>query len=314
MKIIFMGTPDFAVPTFQKLIDNGYCILGAFTQPDKPVGRKQHELVFSPVKSCAIKNNIKIFQPTTLRSDEVIGTIKALEPDAIVVAAYGKILPKEVLNIPKYGCINVHGSLLPKYRGAAPIQRSIINGEKVTGITTMLMDEGLDTGDILLAKEIEILEDDTSESLFKKMSHAGANLLIETIKLLENNKLIRIKQDELLASYSGIIKKIDAKIDWNKLSKEVYNLIRGMNPWPIAYTYIKKNKLLKIYKAKISDMPSNIPGEVLNINPLIISCGGGTSLELSEVQLEGKKRIKAEEFTRGYKILKNDLLGDRRYS
>jgi methionyl-tRNA formyltransferase len=312
MRIIFMGTPSFAVPTFQKLIDSKHCVLGAFTQPDKPVGRRQHELIFSPVKSCAVKNNIKVYQPTTLQSNEVIDAIKGLEPDTIVVIAYGKILPKKILNIAKYGCINVHGSLLPKYRGAAPVQWSIINGEKVTGVTTILMDEGLDTGDILLRKEVEILKDDTSESLFKKMSYVSADLLIETIRLLENGNLSRIKQNELFASYSGIIKKTDGEIDWNKTSKEIYNLIRGMNPWPIAYTYVEKNKLLKVYKAKISDMSSSgIAGKILSTNSLIIGCGGGTSLELLEVQLEGKKRMKAEEFTRGYKIFQNDLLGGR---
>ena len=312
MKIIFMGTPDFAVPTLKKLIDYGHNILGIFTQPDKPVGRSQHKLTFSPVKFCALENNIKVYQPKTLKDNEVIGTIKALNPDVIVVVAYGKILPREILNIPKYGCINVHGSLLPKYRGAAPIQWSIINGEQVTGITTMFMNEGLDTGDILLRKEVEILEEDNSESLFKKMSHIGANLLIETIRLLENGSINRIRQDESLASYTRIIKKSDGKIDWNKSSKDIFNLIRGMNPWPIAYTYIKKNKLLKVYRARISNTPSSVPGEILSTNPLVISCGEGTSIELVEVQLEGKKRIGAEEFIRGYRISKNEFLGDER--
>ena len=311
MKIIFMGTPDFAVPTFKKIIESGYCILGVFTQPDKPVGRNQSKLIFSPVKSYAVKNNIEVYQPNTLKNEEVIDTIKKLKPDIIVVVAYGKILLKEILDIPKYGCINVHGSLLPKYRGAAPIQWSIINGEKTTGVTTMFMDEGLDTGDILLKKEVEILEDDTSESLFKKMSFIGADLLVETIKLLEKGVLNRTKQDEVLASHTRIIKKIDGKIDWHKPSREIYNLIRGMNPWPVAYTYIKQSKLLKIYKAKMSDMPSDIPGKVLNVVPLVIGCGEGTSIELLEVQLEGKKRIKSEEFIRGYRISKNDLLGDK---
>lgn len=310
MKIIFMGTPDFAVPTFEKLIDCGHNILGAFTKPDKPVGRSQNKLFFSPVKSYALKNNINVYQPKTLKDHEIIDTIKNLKPDVIVVVAYGKILPKEILNIPKYGCINVHGSLLPKYRGAAPIQWSIINGEKVTGVTTMFMDEGLDTGDILLKKEIEILEDDTSESLFKRMSYIGADLLVETIKLLENGSLNRVKQDESLASYTSIIKKSDGKIDWNKSSKEIFNLIRGMNPWPVTYTYIKKNRLLKIYRSRISDIQSNVPGEILSTDPLVISCGKGTSIELLEVQLEGKKKISAEEFIRGYRILKNEFLGD----
>lgn len=311
MKIIFMGTPDFAVPTFKRIIDCGHCVSGVFTQPDKPVGRNQNKLVFSPVKSCALKNNIKVYQPVTLKNEEIIDNIKNLKPDIIVVVAYGKILPKEILDIPKYGCINIHGSLLPKYRGAAPIQWSIINGEKITGVTTMLMDEGLDTGDILLKKEIEILEDDTSESLFKRMSCIGADLLVETIELLEKGALNRTKQDEALSSYTRIIKKIDGNIDWNKPSRDIYNLIRGMIPWPVAYTYTKQNKLLKIYKAKLSDMSSDVPGKVLNIDPLVISCGGGTSLELLEVQLEGKKRIKSEEFVRGYRISKNDLLGDK---
>ncbi len=312
MKIIFMGTPDFAVPTLKKLIDCGHNILGIFTQPDKPVGRSQHKLTFSPVKFCALESNIKVYQPKTLKDNEVIGTIKALNPDVIVVVAYGKILPKEILNIPKYGCINVHGSLLPKYRGAAPIQWSIINGEKITGVTTMFMDEGLDTGDILLRKEVEILDEDNSESLFKKMSHIGADLLIETIRLLESGSINGIRQDESLASYTGIIKKSDGKIDWNKSSKDIFNLIRGMNPWPVAYTYIKKNKLLKVYRARVSNIPSNVPGEILSINPLVISCGGGTSIELVEVQLEGKKRISAEEFIRGHRISKNEFLGDER--
>lgn len=302
-----MGTPEFAVPSLKILIQNNYEICGVFTKPDKPQGRKQ-EIVPTPIKLCAQENLIPVFQPEKLKTQETFDLVQKLNPDLIIVVAYGKILPKNIIDFPKYGCINVHGSLLPKYRGAAPIQWSIINGDQVTGISTMFMDESLDTGDILLQSKVSINSEENSEELKQKMSVIGADLLIKTIKELENNNLKRIKQDDSQATLSPPLDKITGDINWNRPSNEIHNLVRGSNPWPIAHTTLK-GKLFKIYKTKISTKYSVSPGKIISTNPFIVGCGGNTSIELLEVQIEGKKRMPAVEFARGYRLSDQIILG-----
>lgn len=302
-----MGTPEFAVPSLEALIKDGHEIVGVITKPDKPQGRK---MIMTPpaVKICAQKHNLQIFQPEKLKTEESINLIKNLNPELIVVVAYGKILPKQILDTPKHGCINVHGSLLPKYRGAAPIQWSIINGDLTTGVTTMLMDEGLDSGDILLQSEVYINDIDTTETLKEKLSVVGANLLIKTINQLENGTLTPIKQNESKVTLSPPLEKTTGTINWTKTAKEIHDLIRGSNPWPVAYTLLKGN-LFKIYRSQVSKYRGDNPGQIINTNPLTISCGNQTALELIEVQIAGKKRMSAADFARGYRLSNGIILG-----
>lgn len=302
-----MGTPEFALPSLEKLIEEKYDICAVFTKPDKPQGRKRI-ITPPPVKVFAQEHGLQVFQPEKLKIRETYDLIKNLNPDAIVVVAYGKILPKNIIDMPKYGCINVHGSLLPRYRGAAPIQWSIINGDKVTGISTMFMDEGLDTGDILLQSKVSINGDETSEELKKRLSVIGADLLIKTLKELENGTLERIKQDDSQATLSPPLDKITGDIDWQKTAQEIHNLVRGSNPWPIAHTLLR-GKNFKIYKTRISTYRSYYPGKVISTDPLIVGCGNNTSLELLEVQIEGKKRMTASDFSRGYRLTNKTTFG-----
>lgn len=300
-----MGTPEFAVPSLDALVKNNYDVCAVFTKPDKPQGRKQIILP-TPVKAYAFSKGIEVFQPEKLKSEESFELLKKINPDIIIVVAYGKILPKNFIDFPKYGCINVHGSLLPKYRGAAPIQWSIINGDTVTGITTMFMNEGLDTGDILMQEKIFINDEDTSEELKEKMSFLGAETLIKTIKNL--SEITPKKQDDSQATLSPQLDKITGEINWEKTAKEIHNLVRGSNPWPIANTRLR-GKLFKIYKTKISNSRPCYPGKVLSVSPLVIGCGKDTCLELLEVQIEGKKRMPASDFARGYRLSEKTVLG-----
>lgn len=302
-----MGTPEFAVPSLEALIKNDYDVSAVFTKPDKPQGRKKIILP-TPVKAYAQENSIQVFQPEKLKTEETFNVIKEINPDLIVVVAYGKILPKNIIEFPKYGCINVHGSLLPKYRGAAPIQWSIINGDKVTGVTTMFMNEGLDTGDILLQTKIFINDEDTSDDLKKKMSVIGAETLIETLKKLEKGELVPIKQDDSQATLSPPLDKITGDIDWQKDAEEIHNLIRGSNSWPIAHTLLR-GKIFKIYKSRVSKDRPAYPGKILSTSPLVVGCGNDTTIELLEVQIEGKKRMLAEDFARGYRLSDKTVLG-----
>ena len=308
MRIVFMGTPDFAVPSLRALVEEKHDVCCVFTQPDKPKGRNKL-LSPPPVKVFAEGAGIRVCQPNTLKSSEVNDILCDLSADVIVVVAYGKILPEKILNLAKYGCINVHGSILPKYRGAAPIQWSVINGEKITGITTMYMDKGLDTGDIILIDKTEIGENETSGELYSRLSEIGAKLLIKTIKDIEQGTANRTKQKDSDATYAPILEKAMAKIDWNKSADTVHNLVRGMNPWPIAFTSLN-SKSFKIYRSKISDKESRYPGEIVSTSPFIVGCGEGSSIELLEVQLEGKKRVLADEFIRGYRFKEGTLLGE----
>lgn len=302
MNIIFMGTPDFAATSLAALINANYNIPAVFTQPDKPVGRHRI-LTPPPVKQLAIDNGISVFQPEKMRENGVAEQIKSLNPDLIVVVAYGKIIPEEILSI--CPCINVHGSLLPKYRGAAPIQWSVINGEEFAGVTTMFMDKGLDTGDIILKEKTKILEGETSGELYERLAKIGADLLLETVDLIENGKAPRIPQDDKEATWAPMLNKEMAVVDFSKPAKQLASLICGLNPWPVAYTFID-GKRFKIYRAKPVDKEGKI-GEIIDAKKLVVACGEG-ALELCEVQIEGSKAQSGEEFSRGRRLSDGDML------
>lgn len=306
MNIVFMGTPDFAVPSLKALVESEkYNVTAVYTQPDKPVGRKR---VMTPpiVKQCALEYGIDVFQPNSMKEDSVVEHLKSLAPDVIIVIAFGKILPKAVLDIPKYGCINIHGSLLPKLRGAAPIQRSVIDGDEETGVTSMMMDIGLDTGDMLIKKSIKILPDETAGELFDRLAPLGAEVLLKTLESIENGTLTREKQDDSLSTYASMLSKEECVIDWNLSAQTVHNKVRGMNPWPVAVTMFGGKKL-KIYKTKVCEKSGDV-STVISVNPPIIACGEG-SVELLEVQLEGKNKMSAVDFFRGQRIEKGDKIG-----
>ena len=299
MKIVFMGTPDFAVPCFEALVKSEYDIIGVFTNPDKKKGRG-YAVSMPPIKEAALLHGLKIFQPKTLRSDESYEILKELAPDLIVVVAYGKILSKNILELPPMGCINVHGSLLPKYRGAAPIQWSIINGEEITGITTMYMNEGLDTGDMLLQEEVSIGENETSGELFDRLCKVGAELLIKTIKEIEKGSIKRVKQQDEEATYAPMLTKEISRIDWTKNARDIHNLVRGLNPWPKAFTMLD-GKVLKIHKTNVLQNVIGKPGEIKSLDPFIVCCGDDNAIKILELQFDSRKRMRSEEFFRGYK-------------
>ncbi|MCX7904203.1 MAG: methionyl-tRNA formyltransferase [Caloramator sp.] len=302
MRAIFMGTPDFAVPTLRRLIEL-HEVLAVFTQPDKPKGRGQ-KMQPPPVKEVAIKYNIPVYQPQKLKNNkEAIDLIKSLNPEVIVVVAYGQILPKEILDIPKYGCINVHASLLPKLRGAAPINWAIINGFKATGVTTMLMDVGLDTGDMLLKREVEIKDDETAGELHDRLMIIGADLLIETLGKIKDGSIIPEKQEDSISSYAPMLSKDMGHINWDKNNIEIYNLIRGLLPWPGAY-FFYKNNMIKIWKAKIGNNNINeVPGKILDVtrDGIEIACKEG-SIIITELQEMGGKRMPVGSYLNGHNI------------
>ena len=306
MKLIFMGTPDFAVPCLESLIEAGHEILAVFTQPDKPVGRKQ---VLTPpdVKVCALQHGLTVYQPASMRDGSAMELIRSLEPEVMVVAAYGKILPKEMLDYPRYGCINVHGSLLPKYRGAAPIQWSVINGDPETGVTIMQMGEGVDTGDMLLRRAIPIGIDDTAESMFEKLSALGGDMIVEALEKLGRGELIPEPQDEALATHAPMLDKSISRIDWTKSGSAVHNLVRGLYSWPTAFT-VFRGKKLKILRTSPCES-SGAAGTVLSVDPLTVACGEG-SVIIRELQLEGKKRMNVNTFLIGHPIAVGEPLGE----
>lgn len=300
MKLVFAGTPDFAVPILKKLLEAGHDVCLVLSRPDKPKGRSG-ALSPSPVKEAALAAGIEVYQPANLRGDDTYEKLKEAAADAIIVAAYGAIVPKRILDLPKYGCINVHASLLPAYRGAAPIQWAVIDGLKVTGTTIMQMGEGLDTGDIIAQEKMPIADDETGGSLFDKLAVQGAELLVKTLENTDNIK--RTPQpEESTTPYARMIKKEDGLIDWTKDAASIECQVRGMNPWPCAYTHLNK-KTLKVWRAAAVDDDTDAPcGTVLKSkNELVIKAGGG-ALQLLEVQLEGKKRMPAEDFLRGFKV------------
>lgn len=305
MKIIYMGTPDFAVPALKSLASSKHEVCAVFTQPDKPRGRK---MILTPpdVKVCAQSLDIPVYQPESMKNGDALEIIGRYNPDVIVVAAYGKILPKAVLDAPKFGCVNIHGSLLPKYRGAAPIQQSVLNGDRVTGITTMLMDVGLDTGDILLTEETEIGENETSGELFDRLAELGGKLVLKTLSALEKGEITPKKQDESLATHTSKIDKSLCPIDFSKSAFEVHNKVRGLNPWPVATTKIG-GKNVKVYSTRLCQKSGKI-GEIISTKPLVVGCGD-KSVEILELQPEGKKRMTADAFLAGHKLEIGDIIG-----
>ncbi|USG67657.1 methionyl-tRNA formyltransferase [Brevibacillus ruminantium] len=300
MRILFMGTPDFAVPCLEALVAEGYSIIAAVTQPDRPVGRKQ-VLTPPPVKEAALRHGIPVLQPEKIKAPEALEEVLALRPDLIVTAAYGQILPKALLDAPKHGCINVHASLLPKYRGGAPIHKAIIAGEKESGVTIMYMVEALDAGDMLSKTVIPIDERDTAGTLFEKLSAEGAKLLVKTLPDLLAGKLTPEPQDHDLATFAPTIKRSEENIDWSKSAEEVYNQVRGLQPWPVAFTQHKgKNWKIWWVEKHSSGSQAAAPGTIVGLEPdgLVIACGSG-SVKITELQPEGKKRMSALDFLRG---------------
>ncbi len=286
------------MPTLQALLDSAHQVVGVFSQPDRPKGRG-YKLVPPPVKELAESRGVPVYQPVKMRDGTALEILRQLQPDVIVVAAYGRILPKEILELPKLGCVNVHASLLPRYRGAGPVQWSIIRGETVTGVTTMLMGEGLDTGDILEQAQTAIGPEETAGELMDRLAQLGAELLLHTLTLLEEGKAVRTVQDERLASYAPMLKKSDGALDFSRPAKELMDQIRGVSPWPSAYAYLD-GKMVKIHKAVLLPDQAGEPGVIQAGKRLIVGCAAG-SLELLEVQPEGGKRMRGEDFLRGRK-------------
>lgn len=311
MKVIFMGTPDFSVGTLEALVEAGHEVVLAVTQPDKPKGRGK-EMQFTPVKECALKYNIPVFQPRRVREAECIEELRKYNADIMVVVAFGQILPKEILEMTPYGCVNVHASLLPKYRGAAPIQWSIIDGEEVTGVTTMQMNEGLDTGDILLKVEIPIEEKETGGSLHDKLAEAGAKLCVKTLEALQNKTVTPVPQGETTTAYAKMLEKQLGNIDWTKSAVEIERLIRGLTPWPSAYTNWN-GKVMKIWDAKVVESENDTneaqPGAIVKVekDTFDVQTGDGL-LKVRELQIPGKKRMDAGAFLRGYQIKEGEIL------
>lgn len=309
MKVIFMGTPDFAVGALDAIVEAGHEVALVVTQEDKPKGRGK-EIQFTPVKEAAIKHGIEVYQPHRVKHEEAVAKLREYNADVFVVAAYGQILSKELLDMPKYGCVNIHASLLPKYRGAAPIQWSIIDGEKVTGVTTQMMAEGIDTGDILDVIEVEIDKEETGGSLFDKLTVAGSEVILTTLKKLEDGTVTRTPQDHSKSTYAKMLDKKLGNIDFSMSAEEIERLIRGLNPWPSAYT-MYKGKTLKVWKAEVID--KDYDGQLGQIvdktkKAIMVKTGNG-ALAITELQLEGKKRMTTEAFLCGAGFELGEMLG-----
>lgn len=311
MRVVFMGTPNFAVGTLEALLEAGHEVVAVVTQPDKPKGRGK-TLMPTPVKEAALARMIPVLQPKKVREPEFVETLRKIGPDVIVVAAFGQIISKEILEMPRYGCINVHASLLPAYRGAAPIQWAVINGDKESGVTIMRMNEGLDTGDMIDKVVVPLDENETGGSLFDKLSAAGAKLCAEVLEKLENGTAVFEKQPELSTTdYAAMIDKKMGKINWERPAKEIEQLIRGLNPWPSAYTFMK-GKSLKLWTASVVyEEREAVPGEIVEIGKegILVKTGEGLLL-IRELQLEGKKRMDTAAFLRGYTVDKGWILGE----
>ena len=314
MKVVYMGTPDFAVDTLQAIVDAGHEVALVVTQPDKAKGRGK-KLCYTPVKEKALECHLEVAQPEKVREESFVERLKAIAPDVIVVVAFGQILPESILNIPKYGCINVHASLLPAYRGAAPIQWAVIDGLAETGVTTMYMEKGLDTGDIICQSRIPLAADETGGSLFDKLAKEGASLLVRTLKMLEDGTATRTKQDDSRSSYAKMLSKDMGCLDFSKDAVILERLIRGLNPWPSAYTAIQ-GKTLKIYIAEVvaeeACTTGAAPGTVIAVDKksFTVRCGNG-ALRIYNLQLEGKKRMDTSAFLLGYKVENGMQLGGR---
>ena len=302
MKVIFMGTPDIAVPALEKIIEAGHEVVLVVSQPDKPVGRSK-ALKYTPVKECALAHGIEVYQPERIRAAECVAYLKNYEADIFVVEAFGQIVSQEVLDIPKYGCVNIHTSLLPKYRGASPIQWAVLNGDMVTGVTTMRMDAGIDTGDIIMQQEKIINEGETSGTLYDRLARAGAKLIVKTLEAIENGTATYTPQDESKATHTSKITKEMGSIDWTRSAKEIECWIRGMDPWPSAYTRLD-DKSVKIWKAQVvSDEELAKPGTIVRVNKNSIEVQTGKGiLAILELQIEGKKRMTTDAFLCGYSL------------
>ena len=309
MKIVFMGTPEFAIPSIQKIHSSSHSLLSVVTQPDRPKGRGQKKIA-SPIKNFAVENNIPVLQPEKVNTEEFISSLLKNRPDYIIVVAFGQILGETFLKIPKQFCINLHSSLLPKYRGAAPINRAILNGDTVSGVTTIIMDKGMDTGDILLTKEIPIELNDDAKSLHDKLAEEGAELVLETLSRLKKNKIFPVSQNSGIASYAPKLKKEESLIDWQQDAKSIFNKIRGLTPWPGTHT-LYKGKRLGILKGEVlSGDPADHPGYVERITDSGIEVGTGDKrLKIKELKPEGKKSMSVKNFLSGYKINRGDKFG-----
>lgn len=307
MRILFMGTPEFAEVSLKALVEDNRDVVCVITQPDKPKGRG-YEMAMPEVKVYAMEKNIPVYQPDTLKDEAILPLLQEYQPDVIIVVAYGKILPEYVLNFPKYGCINIHGSLLPKYRGAAPIQRAVIDGEKVSGVTSMYMEKGLDTGDMLIKRELPIGRETTAGEYHDALAILGGEVLLETLDALSEGKLSPQSQDDSLSTYASQLSKAEGEINWNNTSDEIYNKVRGLNPWPKAFSFIGGKRFVVdfVYKSE----QSGEAGEVLSANKdgILVACGEGSVL-IKEIKVEGKKKMSAEDYLRGHKIEKGTLLG-----
>lgn len=319
MKIVYMGTPDFAVGALQALIEAGHQVAAVVTQPDKPKGRGK-EMQMTPVKSCALRNDIPVFQPVKVRTPEAVEMLRGYEADVFVVAAFGQILSEEILTLPRYGCINIHASLLPKYRGSAPIQRVILNGEKETGVTIMQMDKGIDTGDMLMQSVVPIAEKETGDSLHDKLADEGAKLIVEALRKLEAGELVPRKQNDEESCYAKMLDKSMGKIDWKLSAVQIERLVRGLNSWPSAYTSFR-GKTLKIWESDVADIQEQkavlhksgetLPGTVTAVekDAFYVQTGEGI-LKVTQVQLEGKKRMEVRAFLLGCQMSVGELLGN----
>lgn len=301
IRVVYMGTPEFAVNALKSIIDDGYNVVGCYTQPDKMQGRSS-KLIASPVKECAAAHGIPVFQPEKIRLEENVEELRSLAPDIIIVAAFGQILPLSILEMPKYGCINIHASLLPRYRGAAPIEWSVINGEKETGVTTMFMAEGLDTGDIIEEAVTEIGAKETAEELRSRLAELGAELILSTMKAVISGDFKRTPQDDSKSNYAVRLSKEMGKADWNLPAVKIERLIRGLRPWPVVYSSLS-GRGLKIYAADVVEDMSGEPGEIIEVGKknFVVACGEG-ALRIRMVQPEGKKMMDAASFLNGNKL------------
>lgn len=312
-RLIFLGTPAFAVPTLEKILAAGHEVAAVVTQPDRPRGRGQ-QLAPSPVKECALRHGLPVYQPERVRHPEAVAYLGALQPDLMVVVGYGQIIPQNVIDLAPLGIINVHASLLPKYRGAGPIQWALAKGETRTGVTTMRIDAGLDTGDMLLKRETGIDPEENAIELGRRLAALGADLLVETLHGLIAGTIIPVKQDSAQATYAPLLKKEDGLIDWRRPAREIHDQVRGLQPWPGAYTSFR-GQTLHVWKTK-PPAPGPWPpapkiGAVVSVKPLLIACADA-ALELLEVQLEGRKRVSAADFANGQRLTENEILGETR--
>lgn len=312
MNLVVMGTPDFAVPALKAVLEAGHRVAGVFCQPDRPKGRG-HKLTPPPMKEEALRLGIPVFQPDSVKTRSVLSLLKELNPDCIVVVAYGKLLPAAVLQLPPYGCVNIHASLLPHYRGAAPIQWAVIRGETTTGVTTMQMDEGMDTGDILLSEPFTIPDTMTAGELFDALSAMGGPLIVKTLEGLEKGTITPVKQRHEEATSAPMLSRDLSVLDFTQPARQLYNLIRGLNPWPCAKTTVR-GTALKVYESALAGACKGEPGQVVSDKQLLVCCGDGIALRLTSVQVEGARRMGDEDLLRGRPIEKGTVLGDGKHS